>query len=52
MQCGPWLRGRRDAILRARWHEGTQVQRSDHGLRNAPADALAIFDRAIAELRA
>ncbi len=52
MSCLPWLRARRHAILRALWLAGTQLQVSDHGLHAARVDALAIFDRRIAELEA
>jgi hypothetical protein len=50
MSCLPWLRARRGALLRALWLAGTQLQVSDHGLHQARVDALAVFDRRIAEL--
>jgi hypothetical protein len=50
MSCLPWLRGRRRALLRSIWLEGTQLQVADHGLHAARVDALAIFDQRIAEL--
>jgi hypothetical protein len=50
MSCLPWLRARRDAILRALWLAGTQLHVADNGLHTARVDALAVFDRRIAEL--
>ena len=52
MSCLAWLRARRDALLRALWLEQTQLQAPDHGCHGARVDALAIFDRRIAELEA